>query len=104
MAKDREAMAEARRFSPITLQETRSLASRPFTLEIKVERLRPSKMPAWQHFFDTGNGNQTMVERQSIFLIKKSQNLHFITYFQPIPSDSQQSLATHSHILLTAIV
>ena len=42
--------SRGRRFPPIRLQETKNSASRPFTLEAKVQRPSPSKMPTWQHF------------------------------------------------------
>ena len=37
-------------FPPITLQETKSSASRPFTLEAKVHRPWLSQVLTWQHF------------------------------------------------------
>ena len=38
------------RIPPIGLQETQNPASRPFTLEVKVQRPLLSKMPTWQYF------------------------------------------------------
>jgi hypothetical protein len=73
-------------FPPIKLQETKNSASRPFTFEAKLQRPSFSKMPTWQYFItktmdsrrkfeSDGNGNQTTVERPSIFFSSKNQKL-----------------------------
>jgi hypothetical protein len=41
--------SRGRRFPPIKLQETKNSASRPFTLEAKVQRPLFPKMPTWQY-------------------------------------------------------
>jgi hypothetical protein len=53
------------RFPPIKLQETKSSASWPFTLEAKVQRPSFSKMPTWQYFLT--------IKRPLICFIKKPQ-------------------------------
>ena len=81
-------------------------------------------LPTWQHFFDQSDGLSKGVwvvqewkpkvwsRGRRIFSLKKLDSgrmleyEYFITYFQPILLDSQQSLATHFHGLSvwTAIV
>ena len=53
--------SRGRRFPPIGLQETKSSASRPFTLEAKVQRPSPSKMPTWQHFLTKATASRKEV-------------------------------------------
>ena len=84
--------SRGRRFPPIKLQETMVLASRPFTLEAKVQRPWTFKMLTWQHFLTKVTASReevwvlhfarpvTMVERPSISFIKIK--LYFIGYFQ----------------------
>jgi hypothetical protein len=50
--------SRGRWFPAVRLQEIKNSASRPFTLEVEVQRPALSKMPTWQYFFTKATDSQ----------------------------------------------
>jgi hypothetical protein len=89
-------------FPPIKLQETKNLASRPFTLKAKVQSPKAIAIQNVYMAILSDQGTLGLAFGGSTLCPAKGSSPYiFIGYFQPISLDYQQSLHIQSHALLT---